>query len=308
MTLAQGERLEVQFAGGEPTLHMALVERVSRRVVGEGVTLQLQTNATLVDGEVARSLKALDIAVGVSLDGPPEVNDGLRPTADGCGSTANALAGIACLREADVAVGMTCVVTAANVGQLPLLVEIAAYLGNVRGISLDPLRPLGRGSSGSVAPARPADAYYWTLEALRRADRVVALGGPLVQFRELERSRHALVHGIARDSHCYFDTGQSLAVTPDGDCFPCASLAGLAEFRLGSIMEDSFAAAFPYRIRQARGLVEQPVRCTECDDRLICGGGCPANLYAHGALGQMTECAIKCACIAHLRQCSTRGR
>ena len=38
----------------------------------------MQTNGTLINNEIARKIKKMNIAVGISLDGPPEVNDKLR--------------------------------------------------------------------------------------------------------------------------------------------------------------------------------------------------------------------------------------
>ena len=47
------------------------------------VGFQVQTNGTLISMAVARELKALRVALGVSLDGPPAVNDLFRPFARG---------------------------------------------------------------------------------------------------------------------------------------------------------------------------------------------------------------------------------
>lgn len=304
--LAKGTRLKVQFAGGEPTMHMSLVRQVAGYASGRH-TLQMQTNAVLVDRDVAAQLRSLGIAVGVSLDGPPVVNDYLRPSADGSGSTAAVLAGIDQLRRAGLSVGMTSVLSASNVASLPLLLEVAAYLGNIRGISLDSLRPLGRAARGEVAPADPAEAYYWVTEALRRADALAAMGGPSVTLREFERMRRASEACLPRDNHCYFDAGISLAVMPNGDAYPCASLMGLPHLRLGNVLDADFAALLPSHLRQARSLIHEPERCLRCPDRLLCGGACPASLCARHARGQLTECSVKRACLDHLGAGETAG-
>ena len=124
---------DVQFSGGEPLLNMELVEKVVEHIRGKGVRHKIQTNATLIDRRVARWIRELGISVGVSLDGLPEVNDRLRPFADGRGSTAAAISGIESLRAEGIRVGLTCVLSAENAPGLPGLVELASYLGNVEG-------------------------------------------------------------------------------------------------------------------------------------------------------------------------------
>ena len=38
----------------------------------------MQTNGTLIDREIAREIKKMNIAIGISMDGPFEVNEKLR--------------------------------------------------------------------------------------------------------------------------------------------------------------------------------------------------------------------------------------
>jgi len=102
---------KVKFAGGEPLLNLALIERAIAYVRRKGwhAIYDVQTNGTLIDRATAQSLRRLGIGVGVSLDGPPAVNDDLRPFPDGRGSTAATVAGIEQLRAAGVHVGLTAV-------------------------------------------------------------------------------------------------------------------------------------------------------------------------------------------------------
>ena len=142
--ICQSSGFKIQFAGGEPLLNMDLIEQVVHYTHGRGAVYQLQTNATLIDASIARSLKRLGIDVGVSLDGLPAVNDPLRPFPDGQGSTLATITGLENLRAVGICVGLTCVLSAENVTGLPGLVELASYLGNVEGITFDLLWPIGR--------------------------------------------------------------------------------------------------------------------------------------------------------------------
>lgn len=291
------ESFKVQFAGGEPLLNLPLVERVVRYMdeANVGAGYQLQTNATLITGSVAQKLKNLRIAVGVSLDGLPEVNDRLRPFPDSTGSTGAVVAGIRNLGKAGIRTGLTCVLSAENIAGLPGLVDLASYLGNIEGISLDVLRPAGR--ARPAMRASPETAALCVEAAIRRADQIAAMGGPAVKFREVERMRHVLATGKPRLYRCYFDACRSVMVTPCGDAYPCASLSG-PDFFLGSVRDDGLEDSLYGRLARARAMIGLPAMCLSCGDRELCGGPCPAGTY--GTAGDTdVECAVRKVYVRH---------
>lgn len=144
---ARSRSFKIQFSGGEPLLNFPLVKRVIEYVKMRwgSATLQLQTNGTLIDRAVAQELKNLRVRPGVSLDGPLDLNDHLRPFVGGEGSTSAVMRGLQFLAAEGIRVGLTTVLTAESARTLSQLVDWAAYAGNVYGISLDLFRPLGRG-------------------------------------------------------------------------------------------------------------------------------------------------------------------
>ena len=297
------DSFKVQFAGGEPLLNMDLIERVVNYTGGLSIRYQIQTNATLIDRGVARWIRELGISVGVSLDGLPEVNDFLRPFADGRGSTTATISGLESLRAEGIRVGLTCVLSAENVAGLPGLVELASYLGNVEGISLDLLRPMGRAKRGEVDPADPALAARSVNAALRRAEELSLMGGRRVKFREVERIRYLLSHGLERKYRCPFDARRYLVVDPKGRAWPCPSLVGIPEFYLGNILEDDFADELSDKLERCRGLIALPRYCSVCPERRLCGGPCLAQTYAGQLSGEvnLTECYVRRAFINFAR-------
>lgn len=302
--ICQSDGFKIQFAGGEPLLNMELIEQVVHYTRGRGVVYQLQTNATLVDARIAGSLKRLGIDVGVSLDGMPPLNDRLRPFADGRGSTATAICGLENLREAGIHVGLTCVLSAENLSGLPELVELVGYLGNVEAIAFDLLRPIGRAGQDGLRQPDPALAAHSVSAALRRADELALMGGRRVRFREVERVRYLLTHGLRRQYRCYFDAGQLLTVKPNGDTYPCASLTGFPEFYMGNIMEPTFIDGLDGNLRRCREIITPPRYCLTCSEHWLCAGSCPAQTYAQRLAGETKpiECSIKRALINHDRR------
>jgi len=100
--------LSIIFHGGEPCL--LGVERFdqycrrAKKALAEitRVCLVLQTNGTLLDDEWARVLKANQVNVAVSLDGPREVNDVFRVDHGGGGSHEAVMRGVDALRRAGI--------------------------------------------------------------------------------------------------------------------------------------------------------------------------------------------------------------
>ena len=300
--LHRGCTFNIQFAGGEPLLNLPLIEKVVRYTRGLGISgYQLQTNATSIDAEIAGDLKRLGIdMVGVSLDGMPAVNDTLRPFVDGRGSTTATIAGLQCLRAAGIRVGLTSVLSAEGVEELPSLVDLASYLG-VDGISLDLLRLVGRAGRDGIGQAPPQLAAQYLDSALKRADELAVMGRQRVRFREVEHMRHLLSHRVERRYRCYFDAGHLLMVKPNGDAYPCPSLTGFPEFYLGNIMEEGSPQELVNNLEKTSLLISPPKRCLSCREHWLCGGQCPAQTYSQQVGGDMklTECYVRRTFIAH---------
>ncbi|WP_245574367.1 radical SAM/SPASM domain-containing protein [Desulfovirgula thermocuniculi] len=294
---SRSKYFKVQFTGGEPLLNWPLVEMAVRYIRERRLpaAVQLQTNATLITSSMARKIKALGLALGVSLDGPPEVNDLTRPFAGGGGSTLAVINGLQNLAAEGIKVGLTAVLTERSVSTLGRLVELASYLGNVYGLSLDLLRPLGRGRSKEVKPPNPELLEQNVRSAFRRAEEIVKLGGPLVRFREVERIRLLMARGFSREYSCHAAAGQSLAVMPDGSLYPCASLCGLEEFYLGRVTAKGLSLG---RLASVESILSSAGidSCHRCPQKHLCGGGCPARAYAYARRVEeiyQVECRLK---------------
>jgi len=300
LMIERSKSFKVQFTGGEPLLNFNLVEQVVNYLnsMGVDVRFQIQTNATLINSETAKKLRALNVAVGVSLDGLPYVNDQLRPFANGQGSTIKALNGIKKLGDFGIKTGLTSVLSAANVKGLPSLVEMASYLGNVYGISIDPLRKIGRGIG--EMEANPETAAHYLDLAIRRADEIVDMGGLGVKFREIERMKHLLSTGNARKYRCYVDACQSLLVTPSGNAYPCASLC-YPDFHLGHIEDEYFGHLLQKGLKFKGDIIASPDRCRDCSEKWLCGGACPAQIFSTSGEIEL-ECAIKKVFMKHARR------
>ena len=113
--------IDLTFHGGEPLLigkkrFEAMVIQ-ARETLGDALaSIQVQTNATLIDHEWARLFYDLGIAVGVSMDGPEDVHDSERVDHQGRGSHAKVLQGLEHLQKYDLASYVLCVVNPRHSG------------------------------------------------------------------------------------------------------------------------------------------------------------------------------------------------
>lgn len=125
--------LTVVWHAGEPCVLPAawyreafeILERF--RPANVRLTHSFQTNATLIDEDWLALFQRSDVRVGVSLDGPEDLNDRYRKTRAGKGSFEAAMAGVERLRQADVDFHVIAVLTAEALDQPRRLLDF--FLG-----------------------------------------------------------------------------------------------------------------------------------------------------------------------------------
>jgi uncharacterized protein len=116
--------LTILFHGGEPLLEFDLIRRLvafARREAaqaGRQVVFGIQTNGTQFTSEIVDFLLAEDFAVGVSLDGPEDVNDSLRVDHAGRGQQGRIERALRDYPELTSRLGILTTVTSRNVDDL----------------------------------------------------------------------------------------------------------------------------------------------------------------------------------------------
>lgn len=254
------------LAGGEPLLNFGVIEKLYQCLKENGYKCKigLQSNGTLITEEIAEKLAKMDINIGISFDGTVAINEELR------GGTKKVLQGINFLREFKKDININCVVTNKNIEKLEKLIEMAYYLGNVRGIGLDLLRTAGNcNNNKEIQPPDDGDIYINLKKAYEKIQLLTELTGKKVGIREIEETKMRECMGCSSDNYCYSSLGQAMVVTPDGDTYPCSSLVRNMEYYMGNIDEE-------IEMKQlSSGKYE---RCNICEYRKICKGCCPSRM------------------------------
>jgi len=132
----------IKLTGGEPCLRKDILDLIGL-FHDEGLTIDIETNGTLIDGAMARKLAQYRVrCVSVSLDGAKErTHDRFRGLE---GAFRRAVRGIISLREWGLNTQIIMSLSRLNRGELDDMVDLASKLG-VQSLKVNPVLPIGRG-------------------------------------------------------------------------------------------------------------------------------------------------------------------
>ncbi|MGD9560073.1 MAG: thioether cross-link-forming SCIFF peptide maturase [Oscillospiraceae bacterium] len=297
--------LEVDFFGGEPLMNFEVV----RQTVAYAKSIQdaqnkqfrftLTTNGIALNDDNIRFINEEMGNVVLSLDGRQAVNDRMRPKPDGSGSYAHIVPNYQKLlatrggKEYYVRGTYTC-------HNLDFDADVLA------------LYELGFGQLSVEPVVGPETDSY----AIREADipkikaAYTRLMDELITRRRASRGDFNFFHfmldlengpcAIKRLKGCG-SGNEYLAVTPDGELYPCHQFVGNSGFLMGTVdagitrddLKETFAKA---------NLLNKPT-CQDCWAKYFCSGGCNANNFAfsgsiyspHPLSCQLEKIRLECA-------------
>lgn len=270
-----GERAHLAFMGGEPlfnrdvlraTTYYAEAEAGRRGVdIGFAVT----TNGSLLDEGDAEFFEAHGFAVTISLDGPAELHDRLRPFKGGRGSFERIRRAIAPLlarqRRAQVSARVT--VTPEH-DDLPAILDAFVAMG-FHSVGFSPMlnSPSGREEMGRDDLERMLEGMVACGVAFERR----TIAGERYPFANMLQALREIGRGTHRPYPCGAGAGY-FGVSAEGDLAACHRFVEDEVGVMGSL------AGGVDRFRQARWLSDRHVHrqspCSDCWARYLCGGGC----------------------------------
>jgi len=277
--------IRFSWHGGEPTVlgldyfrKIVTLQRKhtpSNRRIANG----MQTNGTLLDEEWCRFLGSEDFAIGLSLDGPQEINDQYRVTKDQKPTHEKTMRGYELLRKHKVYCDILCVVNAYNV-QYPTRVYQFFRQIEAPYISFLPMVEPESNAEGGVSPITvPAEAWGTFLCTVFDEWMNRDIGRIKVQiFEEAARTAFGQEHSL-----CIFrpTCGDIPVVEHNGDFFSCDHFVD-AEHCLGNIRETPLVDLLESPAQRVFGqakLDTLPRYCRDCEVRAMCNGGCPKNRF-----------------------------
>ena len=295
------EPVHLHFFGGEPLLHFDLLEYAvlyaERRSneLGRAVTFEVTTNGTRFSTDVVAFLNRHEFQIGVSFDGPPEVQNDSRPSLGG-DSSQLALPGIRRMLDSRRGTALESkthcsVVVTRREPNMVRLVEYLEALGFHK-VLLTPATDLDGREHGFREQDLP--------DLLQQYDRLaedyeqrMRHGRPAVA-RWYETLMGRVTSGERRAQYC--SGGRDyLGVAADGQLYLCYRFFENDEFSMGSVRE---GVARDVSRRLDEHSLESRAACSQCWARHYCGGGCHHdNVIRGGGLGDPNP--VSCEILRH---------
>ena len=243
--------IEIDFFGGEPLLNFPVVKetveygRKRAAEAGKNIGFTLTTNAVALDRDTAKYLDDNMHNIVLSLDGRPETNDRMRCFGDGSGSYDAIVDNIKGFvkRRADRNYYVRGTFTRENLDFCKDVLHIASL--GIKEISVEPV---------VCALEEPYSIREQDLDKVlgeydKLFDECLKRTGTQEEF-SFYHFKVNLYNGpcaVKRVSGCGAGN-QYMAVTPEGDLYPCHQFVGDETFIMGSVFEGivntSIAAAF----------------------------------------------------------------
>lgn len=271
------ERITYHFFGGEPLLRFDYIKEavtLTEKAVSAGTMKSprytITTNATIVNDEIISFFKKYDFKVGVSVDGPEEINDQLRVYGNGKGSYRDVAQNYARLVEAGIDTHVLITPHPDHLDSLPVLFRQVLESFPMKTVTVN--TPLHFDNVQWTVPG----TYYAQLliEVIRIAKEFgvsvdSAASPPLA----------ALAGNIRREGPCALVCDTVMAsIGPDGSMSFCSQK--WHPFLTVPMTPDTKLAT---PIRRAAD-------CLTCEARGICGGPCPAFQKISGGLLDGNKC------------------
>jgi len=304
-----GDEVVFTWQGGEPTLlgvefyEKAVAFQQKHAKAGQKIQNDLQTNGTLLDDDWGRFLKRHNFLVGLSVDGPKDVHDAMRPTKRDQPSFDDVMRGAEVLRRHGVPFNTLTCVHRYNASR-PL--DVYRFLRRELGSTYLQFLPI----------VEPRD-FETAAPQARDPSRLPIVGSPqakpdhpdsIVKPWSVDPEEYGYFlsriwdEWLARDlgkvyiTHCETlvvqrmgmpaqicvhaeNCGKGVAIEHDGGVYSCDHYV-YPEYRLGSIRERSLGDMVfsPTQVKFGYAKSETlPKYCRECAYLTDCWGECPKN-------------------------------
>lgn len=282
------------FQGGEPTLAgLPFFEKLVRLQQqkgrdGQSVSNALQTNGVLLDDNWCQLFHDYKFLIGLSLDGPEEINDKYRYNKEGHGTYKWVMRGMEALKKNKVEFNVLCVLSSANIDKPRELYRFYKSLG-VDNIQYIPLAEFGQGGSRlpfTITPEQYGKFLVETFEEWWPERRKM-------RIRFFDNIAEAIA-GQKPGSCTMHETCDSYAVVEyNGDVFPCDFFVE-SGWKLGNVNLDSWPEIARRNRRYSfagKKTLAHP-DCQVCEYQSICHGGCPK--FRHGPNGNFSDLDYFC--------------
>jgi uncharacterized protein len=292
-----GEKLSIVWHAGEPlALPISFYEEAFESIAAlsvphEKIVHSMQSNGTLVNDKWCSFIKAHNINLGLSIDGPDFIHDAHRKTRRGKGTHAQVMKGVENLRKNNVEFHVIAVITEQSLDYPDEIFNF--FLDNcIRRVGFNIEELEGVHSTSTLAKD---STHQRVRDFLHRMYCLQKSAGGAIKIREFDRAYQAIA--LSADVDGYEAVRPNEQVTPfgiisvdyDGSLYSFSpELLGMksstyGDFCFGNIKDVDKVTdiAKGAKFKQVSEDIQAGVRlCSEsCEYFSLCGGGAPSNKY-----------------------------
>lgn len=291
-----GEELSIVWHAGEPLAlpvsfyqqAFQAIERLS--VSGKKINHSIQTNGMLVNDRWCELIKAHQIKIGVSIDGPAFIHDAHRKTRSGMGTHAEVMKGVQVLRRHDIDFHAIAVITEASLDHADELFYFFLEHDIQRlGLNIEEIEGVNRTSTLAGASVDDRMKHFFgrlhylqkksngkiKIREFDRAYQAIALSAESDAEQARKRNDQVAPFGIISvDYEGNFSTFSPELLGMKSATYGDFSFGNTATHEVLEIVEGE-------KFRRVCADIETGVRlCAEtCEYYSLCGGGAPSNKY-----------------------------
>lgn len=308
---ASRRNIEVDFFGGEPLMNFNVVKktidyaRSLEKKHNKNFRFTITTNGVLLNDEIIDYINENMSNAVLSLDGRPEVHDGMRKSKCGGGSydtVVNNFVKLAKLRkDKDFYVRGT--FTSQNLDFTNDVLHI--YNLGFKSISIEPVVS-SCDTSYALREEHLPDIYreYERL-ALECLDKDFSFFHFMI---DVDGGPCAIKRIAGCGAGCEY-----LCITPGGDIYPCHQFVGKKELKMGNILKGDYDTKTRDRFLCVNVLKKDD--CSSCWAKYYCSGGCHANAYeftgsisdVHGFSCGLMKKRVECALFIKAALCEKQS-
>ncbi|AIY44069.1 Arylsulfatase regulator (Fe-S oxidoreductase) [Collimonas arenae] len=280
---APGAKVNLAFMGGEPLANRPALRAVTSyaqeqaRQRGVNCHFSITTNGTLLQADDADFFEEHGFAVTVSLDGPSEQHNRLRPFKGGKGSFDKIIERLAPLleRQRQMQVSARVTVTPFNLN-LPQTLDLFIGMG-FHSVGFSPLLRASNGQA-EMGPEDMEEMLQGMIACGLAFEQNVMLGRRY-PFMNMQNALREIQRGTHRPYPCGAGAGY-FGVSAEGELSACHRFVGDEAGKMGNLAEGVDQARQTVWLEQRHVHQQQP--CNACWARYLCGGGCHHEVLARG--------------------------
>lgn len=272
--------LEVDFFGGEPLMNFEAVKeivkygRAEEKKYNKNIRFTITTNGLLLNEENMEYINENMYNVVLSIDGRKKVHDGMRYTISGQGTYDIIMPKF--LKMAKMREHRDYFVRGTFTGNNLDFASDVLHLADLgfKSTSIEPVVTEAHHDYAIREENLPVIFEQYELLAREYVKRIKEGRGFGFFHFTIDLEQGPCV--IKRISGCGAGA-EYLAVTPEGDIYPCHQFVGNEDFKIGTVTEGITDTSICEEFGKAH--IYNKDKCNNCWAKFYCSGGCHANAY-----------------------------